>query len=224
MTQNIADLARVAGGKSLIARTKLTKPQAKNLRDEMIEDLRAAGDRLVRAAVKLDAFVKGKGWIPLGYKTMTEWREQEISSSEFYNLRYVNKLLVAGVPPEMVSNMKLTNIDVMVRELPQSAWLREEWQRKAIDMPVADFCAHVRAEAKEVGTVVEEMHRRGFIGPASLIKNWDLAMRVAESIDGANSMESRIDAIIANYLNSESGVAGKSKLQRYEEIFQELRR
>jgi len=196
----------------------LSKSEATKLRDGMLDDFKAAGSRLIAAAIKLDQIVRGQGWKALGYETMTEWREAEIKHSEFYTLRNTTRLLEQGVPPTRVEKMKLTNIDTLVRQLPSSEWAKETWLKAAAELPIKQFEAKAMGEAVERGTAQEEIERRGFAGPTSLIKQWDLALKVAETVDGAKRLEDRVEAIIATYLNSDSQQKGKSKLQRYQEV------
>lgn len=196
----------------------LTKAQALKLEEGFLKDLTSAEQSLISAAIKLDSFVKGRGWTPLGFPTMTEWRIKKVPAAEFYNLRSVNKLIEAGVSPETVKQMRLTNMTEMTRKLPQSAWLDEAWQQDAIKLPVDTFEKKANQFAEESGQHIEEVQRRGFIGSLSLVETWDTAMKVAEIIDSAKSMESRVEAVLAEYLNSNSAVEGKSKLARYTEI------
>jgi hypothetical protein len=192
--------------------------QARQLRDGIIQDFKSAEGSLVAAAIKLDAFTRGVGWKALGYETMTEWRETEIKSTEFFRLRNVNRLLEAGVPVASVEKMKLTNIDVLVRQLPEKEWKKADWQKAAAELPVADFEKRATAEAEDFGTIQEQIERRGFAGPTSLIEQWDLALKVAEAVEGAQKLEARIETIVACYLNSDSQTEGRTKLQRYHEL------
>jgi hypothetical protein len=194
--------------------------EAKRLRDGIIQDFKTAGASLVSAAIKLDAIVRGQGWKALGYATMTEWRTAELNFSEFFRLRNTMKLLEVGVPPAQVEKMKLTNIDTLVRQLPERDWKDTKWIAAAAEMPVSEFESRAKAEAIDVGTIQEEIERRGFAGPKSLIEQWDMALRVAEAVDGAAGLEARVEAIVACYLNSDSQAPGKTKLQRYHEIAQ----
>lgn len=196
----------------------LSKADATKLRDGMLEDFKAAGSRLVAAAVKLDKIVRGQGWKALGYDTMTDWRKAEVNFSEFYTLRNTSRLLEQGIPAARVEKMKLTNIDTLVRQLPPSEWAKETWLKAAAEMPIKQFEAKAIGEATERGTVQEEIERRGFAGPKSLIAQWDLALKVAETVDGARRLEDRVEAIVAAYLNANSQQPGKSKLQRYHEV------
>ncbi len=204
--------------KILVRRDALTRAEAQKLRDGIVEDFKAAEGRLVEAAIKLDKFVRGEGWVPLGYDTMTDWREKEMNFTQFYTLRHVLRLLEAGVSTDKIQRMSLTNIDTMVRQLPEARWKESAWQKAAADMPVTDFKAKAVAAAEEAGTVQEEIQRRGFPGPKSLVEKWDLALKVAETVDGARRIDERVDAIVSAYLNGQGGRPGKSRLQQYEEL------
>ena len=195
----------------------LDKAGAVALRDALLEDLHAAEHSLVAAALKLGKFRAGKGWLALGYETMTAWREREMNFSEFYKLAHVAWLLDAGVPAEAVEKMKLSNVDAMVRQLPEKLWLDPEWQLAAQELPVADFAARAEAEGEKIGTAIEAMQSRGFRAPLSLCERWDTALKVAEAVDGAVRMEQRVEAIVACYLDSDSAQPGKSRLQRFHE-------
>src|SRR5579885_1750422 len=191
--------------------------EAKRLRDAIIADLRSAEGSLVSAAIRLAKFTKRQGWKALGYETMTEWREAEVRFAEFFRLRNVSKLLEQGVPAESVEKMKFSNIDMLARQLPPSEWKKPEWQKAAAEIPVAEFERRAKARAEDVGTVQEEIERRGFAGPRSLVEQYDLALKVAEAVDGAVRMEERIEIIVATYLNSDSR-GGKTRLQLYQDI------
>jgi hypothetical protein len=192
----------------------LTKPQASALSEGMKADLSTAEDRIIAFAVKLKQFIGGKGWLALGYDGLTEYREAELSFSEFYNARAAIKLLDAGVSPDDVRKMKLSNMQTLVRQLPEAEWN----DSKTIDLaqgPIAKFTEFAEKKSQEMGLAIERREPRGFNVPKSVADNWDLALRVAQFVDGCESLEQRIEAIVANYLNSESEVAGKSRLELY---------
>jgi hypothetical protein len=195
----------------------MSKSDAQKTQAEIISDLKSADHCLVSAALKLDKFVRGKGWVALGYKNMNDWREKEIDFADFYNLRNVQYLLAEGVPAEAIEKMPLTNINTMARQLPPSKWVEKSWQKAAIELPVARFTEQAQAAGEKIGMHVEVEVRRGFSVSKSIADNWDLALKVAELIEGANTMDARIDALAANYLTSPSPEAGKNKLQYYEE-------
>ncbi len=197
---------------------KLTKSEASKLQDGIKRALRTAGQGFVEAAVQLDTFKKGRGWLALGYDTMTEWRTKEIQSTEFYNLRDVSKLLEVGVSAEVVGQMPISNIQTLVHRLPRSIWLQESWQRNAIEMSVATFEKAATTSSEERGMHVEEMERRGFVLPISLAKQWDETMRIIETLEDIRMMEQKVELLITEYLNGLSKIAGVSRVQRYGQI------
>lgn len=194
----------------------MSKPEAQKTQAGIIEDLKSADKSLVAAALKLGKFVTGKGWVALGYQNMTDWREKEIPFSDFYNLRNVQRLLAAGVPAERIERMPLTNINTMARQLPESELKKESWIQAAAELPVDSFAKQVKKRSEEIGMHVEDEVRRGFVVSKSLGDNWDKALKVAEAIEGATTIERRVEALVANYLTSPSPEAGKNKLQYYE--------
>lgn len=196
----------------------MTLREAEKTQAEIISDLKSADKSLVAAALKLDKFVRGKGWIVLGYRNMNDWREKEIPFSDFYNLRNVQYLLSEGVPAETIEKMPLTNINVMARQLPPSKWKDESWQKAAIELPIAKFSEQAHAAGEKIGMHVEDEVRRGFVVSKSLGDNWDKALKVADAIEGANTIERRIEALVANYLTSPSPEPGKNKLQYFESL------
>lgn len=197
----------------------LSKSEAAKLRDGILEDIRSVEGRMIAAAIKLDKFVRGQGWTPLGYDSLSAWRDAEIETREFYNLRNVGRLLEAGIEPEAVEKMRLTNINTMVRSLPEKAWVQPEWKAAATELPVGAFEEKARKEAQKAGTEWEYSVRRGFALPKSLADKWDMALRVAEAVDGAARMDERIEAIVSCYLDSPSEMPGKSKQQAFEAAF-----
>jgi hypothetical protein len=194
----------------------LPKVAARKISDELGKLFHAAEKSLVQAAILLDKFIRGQGWKALGYKTMTLWREKEIPFSDFYNYRNAMKLLEAGVPAEQVEKIPLTNMNVITRQLPESKW-SDPKLLKAAEGPVKEFERQI--SEKESETKAEEILRRGFAGPKSLIEKWDLAMKVAEFIDHAEGQEAKIEAVVTEYLNGAYEEEGKSRLQAYEEKF-----
>lgn len=199
------------------AQVTMSRPEAQKIQAGIIEDLRSADQSLVSAALKLGRLVEGQGWRALGYKNMTDWREKEVPFSDFYNLRNVQRLLSAGVSAERIERMRLTNINTMVRQLPESKWKEESWQTAAEKLPVEKFAAQARETSEKIGMHVEELARRGFSLSASLAEKFDKALKVAEAIEGATTMEMRVEAIVANYLTSPSPMPWMNKLQYYEE-------
>lgn len=198
----------------------LTKPQASALSEGMKADLSTAEDRIIAFALKLKQFIAGKGWSALGYSGLTEYREAELGFSEFYNATRVIKLLDAGVEPDDVREMRLTNIEKLVKYLPPSAWK----DAKTIELaqgPIAPFARFVEEKSETMGMAVESDESRGFRVSRSVADKWDEALRVAKLIDGCETMEKMIETIVANYLNSESEVAGKSRLQVYLESYEQ---
>lgn len=195
-----------------------TKDEALRLQEGIKQLLRVTGASLVEAAIQLDAFKKRRGWEALGYQSMTAWRTVELQASEFYTLRDVTKLLDAGVPSEIVNKMPVTNIQVLTRKLPPSAWKNKQWQQKAIDLPVATFERAATEASADIGMHVEEMQRRGFVLPVSLAEVWDDTLRAIEVLEGVRKMEQKIEMLLSEYLNGPSAMPGRSRLQRYQEI------
>ena len=198
----------------------LTKTQALELEKGIVGDFQSAEKSVVAASLKYEKFVNGKGWVALGFPGQTEWREARIPFAEFYNARAAMKLLKAGVPPEQVEKMKLTNINTMTRSLPQSSWLDPKIQTLA-EGPIAEFAAVAGKESESIGMHVEREDVRGFKGSASLIKNWDLCISIAKLVDGCNTQEKQIEALVACYLNGNSGTPGMSRIQLYQENYGE---
>lgn len=201
-----------------VSKGLLSKEEASVLRDGILDDFGDAGRSIISAAIKLRQFRMGKGWLALGYPTETEWREAEIPWQEFQNARAAIKMLDVGVEPEILERMKISNVHSMVKHLPEKKWLDPNIQAAAISETVANFDVQVRAKAETLGTLAEDWHARGWHGPASVVENWDLALKVAELVDGAKALDKRVDAIIATYLNSQSARPGLSRLQLYFEI------
>lgn len=195
---------------------KLSKADAQKLQDSMIAHFEAADQNLIAAALDLAQFKGGEGWLALGYDSMTLWREEEMRFSEFYNLTNVMKLLDAGVAPERIEKLKLTNINKLVRKLPESKWTDEKTLELA-EGPIGVFKAKVDEQSEKIGMHVEALERRGFQVSKSVADSWDLALKVAEMVDGCGPMEKRVEAIVANYLNAESETPGRSRLQLYED-------
>lgn len=200
------------------ARSQLSRKQAQELQEKIIASFQSWESAAIRMAIDLDKFVRGKGWVALGYQNMTDWREKEIPEADFYYLRNVQKLLAEGVPPEKVEAMRITNVNTMARALPAAEWKKTEWQEAAAKMPIREFTVKAHKVSDDLGQHVEALERRGFQAPKSITDNWDLALRIAEALDRADTMERRIEAIVSNYLNSPSEMAGKNKLQAYEAL------
>jgi len=198
----------------------LTKTQATELQNGIIADFQSAERSIVAAAVKYEKFVNGKGWVALGFKGLTEWREAKVPFSEFQNARNASKLLRAGVPAEQVDKMKLTNINTMARSLPQSSWLDPKIQTLA-EGPIAEFAAVAGKESEAIGMHAEKDDVRGFKASASIIRNWDLALSIAKLVDGCKTGEQQVEALVANYLNGNSGEPGLSRLQLYQQNYGE---
>lgn len=204
----------------------LSVAEAKALEEGMKADLLASERSIIAFAKKLDKFVRGEGWKVLAdkegkpYKGLTEWREAEMPFSEYYNARAVMKLLRAGVSADQVDKMQLTNINTMVRQLPPSQW-KEEKILAAAEGPIASFGRQATKLSNEIGMNVEEQLSRSISGPKSLIDNWDLSLRIAGTIDGCKDFESKIEAIVSTYLNSNSEIPGKTRLQLYQENYEQ---
>jgi len=128
----------------------------------------------------------------------------------------VLKLLSEGVPTEKIERMRITNVNTMARALPPAEWKKPVWQEAAATLPTKEFTVKAHKVSDDLGQHVEILERRGFRVAKSIAENWDLALRIAEALDGAESMERRIEAIVSNYLNSPSEAPGKNKLQAYE--------
>lgn len=195
---------------------QLSHKEAEALQGQIKEGFKLWERNVISTAAAVDKFRRGRGWIALGYQNMTEWREKEIGYADFYYLRNVQKLLEEGVPAEAVEKMRVTNINTMARTLPPKEWKKPEWQEAAAKMATDKFSEKAHGASDEMGQHVELQVARGFHVAKSVADNWDLALKVAEMIDGAESMERRIEAIVSNYLNSPSESAGKNKLQAYE--------
>jgi hypothetical protein len=192
----------------------LTRPEASALSEAMKMDLASAEGNIIAFAIKLKRFIAGKGWLSLGYAGLTEYREAELSFSEFYNARAAVKLLDAGVSPDDVRRMKLSNMQTLVRQLPEAEWK----DAKVIDLaqgPIATFTQFAEKKSQEMGLAIERREPRWFRVPKSVAENWDLALNVAQYVDGCETFEQRIEAIVASYLNSESEIPGKSRLELY---------
>lgn len=196
----------------------LCQKEAQQLQDKIVSGIHEFESSAIRLAIDLDKFIRGRGWVALGYGRMTDWREKEIPEAEFYYLRNVRRLLADGVPAEKIKAMKITNINTMARALPPEQWKNPEWQEAAAKMPTDKFFKKAHRSSDEIGWHVEVLERRGFQVSKSIAENWDVALRIAEAIDGANSMEHRVEAIVSNYLNSPSEIAFKNKLQAYEAL------
>lgn len=201
----------------MIIKGDLSRKSAEALQSAIFADFDSADKNLIAGARKLHAFILGNGWRALGYESMTAWRIQEVDARKFYGLKNVMKLLEAGVPPERVERMKLTNIDTLVRSLPPKDWKDEKILTLA-EGPVQIFSEVAEKKSAEEGMHVESLERRGFSLPKSLIDNWDLALKVAELVDGCQSLDRRVEAIIGIYLNSQSREEGLSRLQLYQSI------
>jgi len=199
-----------------LADGQLSRAEAEKLQAKIVDDFRNWESSAILAAVDLDQFVRGKGWIALGYERMTDWREKEIPEADFYYLRNVLKLLSEGVPTEKIERMRITNVNTMARALPPAEWKKPVWQEAAATLPTKEFTVKAHKVSDDLGQHVEILERRGFQVAKSIAENWDLALRIAEALDGAESMERRIEAIVSNYLNSPSEAPGKNKLQAYE--------
>lgn len=197
----------------------LSAPEAQALEDGMKADLLSAEKSVIEFAKKLDVFVRGEGWKARGYKGLTEWREKEMPFSEFYNARNVMKLLAAGVPAERIEKIPLTNINTMARQLPPSQWKDETILYDAERSPVVEFENRAKARSNQLGMNVEDAVRRGFEVPKSLADNWDLSLRIAKMVDGCKEFEACIEAIVSTYLNSNSEIPDKTRLQVYQENY-----
>jgi hypothetical protein len=195
----------------------LARPQAEALQKGIIQDLKAAESSVVAAAIKLEDFKRGRGWVALGFPGMTEWRKASIPESQFYNARSAMKLLDAGVPTEDVEKMPLTNINTMARSLPESDWKKPEVLRAA-QGPIASFEQFATKRSDDVGMNVEELVGRGFRLPLGIAKNLDLALAVAETVDQLRGVDRRVEVILATYLNSASETPGRSRLQMYYDL------
>lgn len=213
-------LARTkAPAAEIVKRDKvLSKAEATKLQDGMTADLKAAEGRMVAAAIKLQQFRDGKGWQARGYTSETKWRIAEWNFTDFWNLRNVSRLLDAGVPAAAVEKMSITNQQAMTRYLPERCWTDKAWQQDAIEMPIADFESKAMGKANDAGLHPEALIRRGFAIPASLAEQWDLCLRVCETVDAAGPIDRRIDAIVSAYLNAPSAEPELSKLQLFYRI------
>jgi hypothetical protein len=198
-----------------LSKSLLSREAALSLQEEIRDSFRLAENLLVEAAIKLKQFLDGRGWAALGYATMTAWREAEFNFTQFYNARSVILLLEAGVSEKTVRHMPVGNVGSITHLLPEKYWKDPAWQQRAIDMGTRDFANLARAEATQAGTAPEEVFRRGFWGPQSLIEKWDLCFRVAEAVDGAKGQEQVVEALVSNYLDGASARPGKSRLQYY---------
>lgn len=196
----------------------LCKADAVKLNSEIKSGFKSYMRERAKTAEKLNEFIVGKGWLALGYQNMTDWREKEIGEGEFYYLRNMLKLLSEGVPPSVAERIPITNINTMARTLTPKEWKDEKWQKAAAEMKTDEFQEKAQKSSDEEGRHVEILDHRGFSASRSIIKNWDLALRIAETLDGADTMERRVEAIVSNYLNSPSEKEGKNKLQAYEEL------
>jgi hypothetical protein len=207
--------------KSLVA--KLSETEAAKLQKTIIAHFNSADQNLIAAAVGLKEFKEGKGWEALGYSTMSEWREKEMQFGKFYSLTNVMKLLDAGVSQERIEKMPLTNVDTLTRKLPESKWTDDSILTLA-EGPIKEFDKVASKKSEEIGMHVEDLERRGFKVSKSVADNWDLALRIAETVDGCTVFEKRIEAIVSNYINAESEIEGKSKLQVYEDSLQKAKK
>lgn len=193
---------------------KLSEPEAAKLQDTIIKHFKSADQNLVAAAIGLKEFKEGKGWEALGYTTMSEWREKEMQFGKFYSLTNVMKLLDAGVSQERIEKMPLTNVDTLTRKLPPSKWT-DDTVLKSAEGPIKEFEAKVTKQSEEIGMHVEDLEKRGFKVSKSIAESFDLALNVAEHVDGCKHIEKKIEAIVSNYLNAESETEGMSKQQVY---------
>lgn len=83
---------------------------------------------------------------------------------------------------------------------------------------MATFEAKVEAALEEKHLKVEGAVTRGFRIPKSLAERWDFALKVAETVDGCERMEERVEVLTATYLGSPSGKKGKTREQRFYEL------
>jgi|SRR5713226_7329326 len=196
----------------------LTKAEAKKLNAQIKEHVQAAQSSLIDAAVTMKRFTDGQGWKALGYEARDHWIKAEFDRNEFFKLQNVSKLLTAGVPEEKVRSMKILNLQAMARQLPAAKWTDPEWQRKAISDPVQKFQTDVLQASVVEGTHFEEVVRRGFVASASAIAQWDNLLRIIEVTDGVTGMDSKLDLIVSEILNNETGASGVSRFEEYNKI------
>ena len=204
----------------------LSESEAQKLEDGIVADFGAAENALVQAAIKLERFIRGRGWQALGFETLGEWKKDRVKHCQFYQLRRVQavfeKYLSDGIPESeavrIIGQMKLTNIETMATQLPPSEWTKSEWQKAAIEMPVADFERKAVAASEEAGMHVEEVFRRGFMLPRTLAEMWDQSLRVAEIVDGCEHIDAKVEAICGAYLHGAGKQPGTTRLQRYYQL------
>jgi len=192
----------------------LSRAEAAELDAGIDKDMQSANKSLIAMAIKLDQFKAGQGWKALGFLTMNEWREKKMNFSTFYNATAAMKLLNAGVPAKQVESLSLTNMNEIVRKLPQNKWTDPEIL-KAATGSVATFEKIVTQKSDEICMHIEERGVRSFSAGKSSLEKWDLAMKIAESVEGCQDAETRVEAVCAAYINSASREVGKTKQDLY---------